>query len=247
MANQITNAPAAPAGAGRVPLSDEAKAARVERWRGNLAGAIQPEVISFPAEVDRLVELRVERMRSRPSPLAEARMRLELYLWVTCPDEMALWMDTPVGPAVIAVDEEEFGLFSQHFPNEVCARVHPYYPINAAAPLSEGEKASLVEKWRGILAGTIQPEVIKFPAEVDRLVEERVRQLRFRVSPAERAQMRLDQYLGDVYPTETVLTMDTPAGPVVMAAGDEEVRLFWHHFPDEREARVKTHYGLEMG
>jgi hypothetical protein len=130
MANQITNAPAAPAGAGRVPLSDEAKAALVERWRGILGGTIRPEVITFPAEVDRVVEARIQRLGGHVSPVEAARMRLDQYLGDTYPAETVLWMDTPAGPAVIAVDDEEVHLFYRHFPDEVCVRVRPHYPMS---------------------------------------------------------------------------------------------------------------------
>src|SRR5437868_594246 len=84
---------------------------------------------------------------------------------------------------------------------------------DAPAPLTDEAKAALVERWRGILAGAIQPEVISFPPEVDRVVEEEIKRVGGRVSAKARAMMRLDQWLGDFHPTETVLTMNTPAGP----------------------------------
>jgi hypothetical protein len=130
MANQISTPTVASEG-GRAapgPLTDEAKAALVERWRGILAGTIQPEVISFPPEVDRIVEEEIRKSRYRISPTVRAEMRLEQYLGEAYSAEVVLWMDSPAGLALIAVDDAEVSLFCRNFPDECCVRVHPHYP-----------------------------------------------------------------------------------------------------------------------
>jgi hypothetical protein len=110
------------------PLSEQRKDELLKMWRGFLSGSVQPEVITVPTQVEQVVEEEIKRMPGRPTPAAEARMRLEQFLEHYYGDLPVLCMDTPTGPAVIGAGEEEVLLFQQHFPDEVCVRVQIHYP-----------------------------------------------------------------------------------------------------------------------
>jgi hypothetical protein len=110
------------------------------------------------------------------------------------------------------------------------------------APLSEAVKAALLDEWRGILSGTLSPEVIFVPPEVDELVAGEIRRMPGKPSAEAEARMRLEQFLEHTYPGQTVLCMKTSAGTAVIAAGEEESDLFWQTFPWEIGVRVDVHY-----
>jgi hypothetical protein len=102
--------------------------------------------------------------------------------------------------------------------------------------------STLLQTWREVLSGATRPEVISVPPDVERVVQDEIRRLPRRPSAEAVARLRLEQFLEHAHPGQTVLCMKTPDGTALLAAGEEEVGLFWRTYPHEVGTRIDVHY-----
>jgi len=109
-----------------------------------------------------------------------------------------------------------------------------------APPASNAAEAALVDRWGRYVRGEEVPPAIAVPSEVEEMIAAREREKGLKFTDSAKWLLRRAEMLARLHPGQTVIWLDTPAGPAVIAAGDE-VMLFYKHYLDalSRDAHVE--------
>lgn len=110
-------------------------------------------------------------------------------------------------------------------------------PGASEGSLSEIARRALVALWGRYVRGEEQPPVIDATAEEDAIIDA-LEEQKGKFDAGSRWFLRLSLVCARLHPSQSVIWFETPAGPAIIASGDEEVDLFRQHFRSEMATRA---------
>jgi hypothetical protein len=114
--------------------------------------------------------------------------------------------------------------------------------VSPPAVLSEERKRDLLAFWRDVLAGKVQPEVLRNTPEIEAAVRAKERSIPCRLSAKGKSRLFTDCALSWHHGGQPVDCLETPAGCAVLAAGAAEMLFFEASIPTEQRLRVRITY-----
>jgi hypothetical protein len=109
-------------------LSEERKQELLAFWRDVLSGKIQPEVLRNTPQIEAAVRAEEKSIPCRLSAKGENRLFTDIALSWHCGGQPVVYLETPTGPAVLAVGAAEMLFFEGSIPSEQRHQTQITYP-----------------------------------------------------------------------------------------------------------------------